>query len=159
MNRPQRYLTRMAIFLMLVAIAVAALYGQLRIAFLANAILNGLILGVLLLGIVYSFRQVLSLRPEIAWMGRLREESKERLIYPEGLAAERGAVEVGHALDECQVTVIGDTVEDTLAARAIGAQCLLVATGHAEPEALQITAPGRMVMDLSEPQALELLLK
>ena len=89
MNRPQRYLTRMAIFLMLVAIAVAALYGQLRIAFLANAILNGLILGVLLLGIVYSFRQVLSLRPEIAWMGRLREESKERLVYPESLAAER----------------------------------------------------------------------
>ena len=88
MNHPQRYLIRMIIFLVLVTVAVAALYGQLKTAFTANALMNGMILGVLLLGIVYIFRQVVSLRPEISWLGRLREESKERLIYPEGLAAE-----------------------------------------------------------------------
>ena len=43
----------------------AALYPQLADAFLANAVLNGLILGVLLPGILYSFRQVLLLRQGI----------------------------------------------------------------------------------------------
>ena len=89
MKRPQRYLIRMTIFVMIVLVAVAALYGPLKSAFMANALLNGFIVGVLLLGIVYIFRQVISLRPELEWLGRLRAESKERLIYPDALAAER----------------------------------------------------------------------
>ncbi len=83
MKRPQRYLIRMTIFLMIVLVAVAALYSHLKSAFMANAVLNGLIVGVLLLGVVYIFRQVISLRPELDWLGRLRAESKERLIYPD----------------------------------------------------------------------------
>jgi hypothetical protein len=89
MNRPQRYIVRMTMFLVIVTVALAALAGQLRDAFLANPLLNGMILGVLLLGIIYIFRQVVSLRPEIAWLERLRAESSERLIFPESLATER----------------------------------------------------------------------
>ena len=89
MNRPQRYIVRMTMFLVIVTVALAALAGQLRDAFLANPLLNGMILGVLLLGIIYIFRQVVSLRPEIAWLERLRVESSERLVYPESLATER----------------------------------------------------------------------
>jgi hypothetical protein len=79
----------MTMFLVIVTVALAALAGQLKGAFLANPLLNGMILGVLLLGIIYIFRQVVSLRPEIAWLERLRVESSERLVYPESLATER----------------------------------------------------------------------
>lgn len=89
MNRPKRYLVRMTVFLLIVTVALAALAEQLKSAFLANPLLNGMILGVLLLGIVYIFRQVVSLRPEIAWLERLRVNSSERLVYPESLATER----------------------------------------------------------------------
>ncbi|MEE8145532.1 MAG: flagellar motor protein MotA, partial [Kiloniellales bacterium] len=89
MNRPKRYLVRMTVFLLIVTVALAALAEQLTSAFLANPLLNGMILGVLLLGIVYIFRQVVSLRPEIAWLERLRVNSSERLVYPESLATER----------------------------------------------------------------------
>jgi len=89
MYRPQRYLVRMVVFLVFVGLAVAVLSPRLKDAFLANALLNGMILGVLLLGIVYIFRQVVSLNPEIAWLGRLRAETSERLIFPESLSTER----------------------------------------------------------------------
>ncbi|MFA9387610.1 MAG: flagellar motor protein MotA, partial [Methyloceanibacter sp.] len=46
--------------------------AQLRRSFMANPGLNGLILGVLLVGIVYAFRQVLRLYPEIHWVNNFR---------------------------------------------------------------------------------------
>ena len=89
MYRPQRYLVRMVLFLIIVGIAVALLSPRLKDAFLANTVLNGLILGVLLLGIIYIFRQVVSLNPEIGWLARLKAETSERLIFPESLATEK----------------------------------------------------------------------
>jgi hypothetical protein len=76
----------MLFFLALVAIGAAALFPQLKDAFTANAVLNGMILGVLLLGIVYIFQQVLALRREIDFMQHLKQESSGGLIYPEALA-------------------------------------------------------------------------
>jgi hypothetical protein len=75
----------MIAFVVIVAGACAALYPQLKDAFVANGVLNGLILGVLLLGIIYIFRQVISLRPEVAWLERLREESSGGLLAPGAL--------------------------------------------------------------------------
>ena len=85
MNRPQRYLFRMIAFVVIVAGACAALYPQLKDAFVANGVLNGLIVGVLLLGIVYIFRQVISLRPEVAWLEHLREASSDGVLAPGAL--------------------------------------------------------------------------
>lgn len=68
MTQPRRYLVRMALFLAVVALAAGAVYGPLAAAFRANAPLNGLILGVFLLGAIYNLRQVLQLAPEIAWI-------------------------------------------------------------------------------------------
>jgi hypothetical protein len=68
MSRLQRYLTRMILFLVVVLAIAVALFPVLQRAFLVNPALNGLILGVLLLGILYTFRQVLMLRPEVAWI-------------------------------------------------------------------------------------------
>ena len=72
MTRPRRYLVRMVLFLIAVAVAAAALYLPLRDAFFANAPLNGLIVVVLLLGIGYIFHQVVMLQPESAWIESFR---------------------------------------------------------------------------------------
>lgn len=76
----------MGIFLALVFVAAAVLFPQLADAFFANAVLNGMILGVLLLGIVYSFRQVMLLRSEIHFLEQLKRESSGGLVYPGQLA-------------------------------------------------------------------------
>ena len=68
MTRPQRFLMRMILFLIAVGGVAVLLFLPLREAFLANIPLNGLILGVLLLGIIFNFRQVGMLYPEAAWI-------------------------------------------------------------------------------------------
>lgn len=68
MTRPERYLTRMVLFLLVVAGVAALLFPALESAFMNNPALNGLILGALLIGIIYIFRQVATLRPEVAWL-------------------------------------------------------------------------------------------
>ncbi|RMD90682.1 MAG: flagellar motor protein MotA [Alphaproteobacteria bacterium] len=68
-----RFLNRMVAFVAAVAVLAAVLAEPLSKAFLANPWLNGIIAAVLLLGIVYSFRQVLMLRPELAWLRAYRK--------------------------------------------------------------------------------------
>ena len=72
MNGPRRYLTRMLFFLVAVAVMVGVLHRPLLEAFFANAALNGLIVGVLFLGIIYIFRQVVLLLTEEAWIESFR---------------------------------------------------------------------------------------
>ena len=74
MNQPRRFLVRMILFLAAVAIVSGILYQQLGTALLANAYLNGPILGVFLLGILYNFRQVMMLYPEVAWIEGFRQD-------------------------------------------------------------------------------------
>lgn len=74
MTRPQRYLIRMVLFLVAVAAAAVLLFAQLHEAFFANAALNGLILGVLLIGIFNNFRQVLMLNPEVRWIEEFKSD-------------------------------------------------------------------------------------
>ena len=72
MNGPRIYLTRMLVFLVLVAMAVGVLRRPLLDAFFANAALNGLIVGVLFFGIMYIFRQVVLLMAEENWIESFR---------------------------------------------------------------------------------------
>ena len=74
MTMPQRFLTRMLLFLVIVAAAVSLLFPPLRSAFMANAVLNGVILGVLFFGIFYIFRTVTMLRGEVAWIEEFRRD-------------------------------------------------------------------------------------
>jgi len=74
MTRPQRYLIRMVLFLVAVGAAAFLLFGQLQDAFFANPALNGLILGVLLIGIINNFRQVLMLNPEVRWIEEFKSD-------------------------------------------------------------------------------------
>ncbi len=72
LTAPGVFLIRMLIFLTLVGFLAAILHEQLTIAFMTNPGLNALILGVLGLGIIYAFRQVVRLYPEIRWVNAFR---------------------------------------------------------------------------------------
>ncbi|MGK2923854.1 MAG: flagellar motor protein MotA [Methyloceanibacter sp.] len=88
LTRPQVFLWRMSLFLILavlLAIILDGQTGQLRRSFMANPGLNGLIIAVLLVGIVYAFRQVLRLFPEINWVNDFR-------ISDPGIAVEKQPV-------------------------------------------------------------------
>jgi len=76
-TRPTRYVTRMLLFLAAVAVGAALLYPALSGAFKANALLNGMILGVLAIGIIYNFRQVVTLWPELQWIESFRRKSRD----------------------------------------------------------------------------------
>ena len=69
---PGVFLLRMVIFLTLVAFLAAILFEQLERSLMTNPGLNGLIIAVLALGIVYAFRQVMRLYPEIRWVNAFR---------------------------------------------------------------------------------------
>ncbi len=88
MSRPQRYLTRMIAFIVIVAIVIGALFEPVVSAFMANPALNGLIVGVLILGIVYMFRHVVILYPEVSWIETYRRGEP-------GLSIQRAPVLLG----------------------------------------------------------------
>ena len=68
MTKPRQHLFRMISFVVAMGALGSFLYLPLQNAFMANAPLNGFIVGVLALGILYNFRQVLMLYPEVAWI-------------------------------------------------------------------------------------------
>jgi hypothetical protein len=89
MTRPGRYLIRMAVFIL--AVAAAALFAEpvLQRFFLGNPAMNGIILGILLAGIIYIFRQVVLINPEVNWIEHFRRnqasvstERMPRLLSP-----------------------------------------------------------------------------
>lgn len=89
MTRPQKYLTRITIFLIPVVILCVFLYPQLEDAFATNPGLNGLIAGVLFIGIIFSIRQVTMLNPAVDWIENYRKsdgsevpEDAPQLIAP-----------------------------------------------------------------------------
>jgi hypothetical protein len=82
LSSPRIFLVRMLVFLVLCALVMVVLYKQIVMAFFANPGLNALIGGVLLIGIILSFRQVIRLYPEVSWVNNFR-------IADPGLAIDR----------------------------------------------------------------------
>src|SRR6202167_3557618 len=82
LSSPRIFLVRMLVFLVLCALVMVVLYKQIITAFFANPGLNALIGMVLAVGTILSFRQVMRLYPEVAWVNNFR-------IADPGLAAER----------------------------------------------------------------------
>ncbi len=72
MTNPRIYMTRMAIFLAVAIAGVAVLHKPLIEAFLANPAINGIIVVVLVLGILFVFRQVWVLNVEVRWIEAYR---------------------------------------------------------------------------------------
>jgi hypothetical protein len=78
LTSPRIFLVGMAAFLALVGFVVLILYKQIALAFTANPGLNGLILGVLGIGSLFAFRQVIRLFREISWVNSLTGARAER---------------------------------------------------------------------------------
>jgi hypothetical protein len=72
MSRPTAFLWRMVIFLVVVAVIAGVLSDTLAYAFITNPEINGVIAGVLLLGIAYNIRSVAALSNEVYWLDTFR---------------------------------------------------------------------------------------
>jgi hypothetical protein len=84
-SSPRIFLVRMLVFLILCALIVIVISPQIWTAFNANPPLNALIVGLMLVGIALSFRQVIRLFPEVAWVNGFR-------LADPGIAIERPPV-------------------------------------------------------------------
>jgi len=96
LSSPRIFLVRMLVFLILCGLVGVVLYKQILDAFLANPGLNGLIVGVLIIGILLSFRQVIRLFPEVRWVNSFR-------LADPGIAVDRPP-----ALLAPMATILGD---------------------------------------------------
>ncbi|MCP4383089.1 MAG: flagellar motor protein MotA [Hyphomicrobiales bacterium] len=88
----------MIIFLIITGFIALILSSRIYQAFLANPGLNGVIIAVLIIGILLSFRQVLRLFPEVRWVNTFR-------IAEPGLEVERPPV-----LLAPMATLLGDRI-------------------------------------------------
>jgi hypothetical protein len=82
----------MAAFLALVGFVVLILYKQIALAFSANPGLNGLILGILAIGSLFTFRQVIRLFREIHWVNSLTGSPTRRAAHEPVLLAPMAAM-------------------------------------------------------------------
>ena len=85
LSSPRIFLVRMTVFLILCALLAVILYKQLITAFESNVLLNSVIIVVLCIGILMTFRQVIRLFPEVDWVNSFR-------VADPGLAVERPPV-------------------------------------------------------------------
>jgi hypothetical protein len=72
LTSPRIFVVRMLVFLILCGLIAFVLQRQIFNAFLANPWLNGLIVGVLAIGIIMSFHQVIRLFREVSWVNGYR---------------------------------------------------------------------------------------
>ena len=73
LSSPVIYFWSMVVFLALAGFAAAILGRQVFAAFSANPGLNGLIIGVAVVGVLLAFGQILRLRREVRWVNAFRE--------------------------------------------------------------------------------------
>ncbi len=119
LSSPRIFLVRMLAFIILSGFVGLILYKQIVKAFMANPGLNGLILGVLVIGIILAFRQVIRLFREIRWVNEHRQpgELLHELEMPVMLApmatilGEKGA---NRAISTSTLRVILDSIATRL---------------------------------------------
>ncbi len=102
LSSPSVFLIRMIMFLVIVGFVLLILYRQIIEAFMSNPGLNGLIIGVGLIGIGLAFRQVVRLFPEVRWVNDFR-------IGDPGLEVRRPPV-----LLAPMATLLGDRLGETM---------------------------------------------
>lgn len=84
MSNPLLYLIRMLLFLVAVAALAYLLHTDLIRVFRNTPILDGVIVGVMLLGIFFVFRQVILLWPEVKWIRRFQQREHNAPAPPSG---------------------------------------------------------------------------
>ena len=116
MTSPQAYLTRMIVFVAAVVLVAAALFmvfDTIERAFMENPWFNGPIVGVLVLGVAYVFRQVIRLYPVVRWIETFRREREPGL-----------SVEAAPPLLAPMATMLGER-QGRLSLSAVSMQTLL----------------------------------
>ncbi len=89
MTQPTRYLIRMIVFLILVYGLAAFIAPALIPFYMANPVVNSVIVAVEVFGVVWNLRQVLRLQPEVAWVekfkrarGSIEQVTPPKLLSP-----------------------------------------------------------------------------
>jgi hypothetical protein len=135
MTGTRRYLMRMVLFLIGVAAVSGVSYAVLLRAFESNPALNAMILLVLLAGIIYIFRQVTMLQPEIGWLDSFRRgqaglsNNQTRLLAPMAsmLGDRKGRLTLSSGATRTLLDTIGSRLDEgrDIARYLIGLMILL----------------------------------
>jgi len=115
---PRIFLVRMLVFVVLCGLIAYVLQAQILKAFFANPWLNGLIIGVLGIGIIMSFHQVIRLFSEVAWVNGFRRSDPATAQRAPTLLAPMAAILGGERAD--RVAISAQTMRaflDSLATR------------------------------------------
>ena len=84
--KPKNFLLRMFLFLLIISSAVFFIFPVLMKAFMANVVVNSLIVFCLLFGIFFVFRQVYILVPEAKWLEDCKNDLDPPFYTPKLLA-------------------------------------------------------------------------
>ncbi len=77
MTDTKTYLTRMVLFLVVVAVGLAFIAQTLVTIFMVNPLLNGFIFAIIIIGIALNFRQVILLGPEAKWIESFQRDDAD----------------------------------------------------------------------------------
>jgi hypothetical protein len=116
LSNPRIVILSMVIFLIIVAFLAAVLMRQIHTFFVTNPGLNGLIFGVLLVGILLAFGQVLRLLPEIRWVNSFRDGERDGTTRPPVLLAPMRAL-IGRRQSMALTTTSTRSILDSIATR------------------------------------------
>lgn len=117
LSSPQVFLLSMLIFVAIVGFIAAILYRQISGAFATNPGLNGLILGVLLIGVLLAFLQVIRLFREIRWVNSFRagaEATEPVLLAPmKALLSRSGSMAISTNSMRTMLDSIANRLDET----------------------------------------------
>ncbi len=114
LTSPRIFLIRMGVFLALAGFIAFILQDQIRRAFMANPGLNGLILGVLAVGIVMAVATVVRLFREIAWVNAWGGPDASKVPAPRLLAPMARLAGDGRGISTITLRAILDSVATRL---------------------------------------------
>ncbi len=115
MTRPTNYLLRMVVFIILVYGTAALISPQLARFYLANPLINTVIVVVELFGVFWNLRQVQRLNPEVAWVEHFRRPRQAlEQAAPPILLAPMARMLAGRADGERRITLSGQAMRTLL---------------------------------------------
>ncbi len=115
MTKPTTFLIRMLIFLLLVYGTAALISPQLARFYLANPLINSVIMVVELFGVVWNLRQVQRLYPEVQWVEHFRRTRQPlQQATPPVLLAPMARMLQGRADGERRITLSGTAMRTLL---------------------------------------------
>jgi len=115
MTRPTGYLLRMLVFLVTIYGGAALLSPELSKFFLANPVVNSVIVVVEIFGVFWNLRQVQRLNPEVAWVEHFRRARQPlEQAKPPALLAPMARMLAGRADGERRFTLSGQAMRTLL---------------------------------------------